>query len=362
VAAKAGPVPTHERLGPDDCENLQDKRKPAIQLDQEPAITVRKPDATRQPTPHDIQLMSKHRVLSFKPQLRLEWRPQDGQNETEQPDHSASIGDSITASTRIRFSVHTAVRRDSNSSRASALRSVLRSVCIASDCTVAKRILDTVVELVDEKLALLVGLEPVGDVGIGAEPANDPAVSVADRQRARQEPAILSNRESVFPGLTAHEAHLDLRQHLVRMVGMDRDPPAAGRHVGQTCPGVVEPALVEPVGQAFRIDHPGELTHVICQRAEFGFAFRKLRLAHHAIRDVIPFDENAAHDALLIDNWLVDEIEITLLESPVAVQLDRAAAPLNRLSAKDYRFKGSSLPSFGSEFSVHTVERRYRAG
>jgi hypothetical protein len=68
---------------------------------------VREPDATRQPTPHDIQLMSKHRVLSFKPQLRLEWRGQDGQNETEQPDHSASLGDSITASTQIRFSVHT---------------------------------------------------------------------------------------------------------------------------------------------------------------------------------------------------------------------------------------------------------------
>jgi hypothetical protein len=50
--------------------------------------------------------MSKHRVLSFKPQL-LEWRGQDGQNETKQPDHSASLGDSITSSTRIRFSVHT---------------------------------------------------------------------------------------------------------------------------------------------------------------------------------------------------------------------------------------------------------------
>jgi hypothetical protein len=24
VAAKTGPMPTHERLGPDDCENLQD--------------------------------------------------------------------------------------------------------------------------------------------------------------------------------------------------------------------------------------------------------------------------------------------------------------------------------------------------
>jgi hypothetical protein len=51
--------------------------------------------------------MSKHRVLSLKPQLRLEWRGQDGQSETEQPDHSASLGDSITSSTRIGFSVHT---------------------------------------------------------------------------------------------------------------------------------------------------------------------------------------------------------------------------------------------------------------
>src|SRR6476469_4393624 len=63
-----------------------------------------------QPAPQNIQLMSKHRVLSFKPQLRLEWRGQDGQSETEQPDHSASLGDSITASTRIRLSVHTPAR------------------------------------------------------------------------------------------------------------------------------------------------------------------------------------------------------------------------------------------------------------
>src|SRR6202045_4745023 len=100
-------MPTHDRLGADDCENLQDRRKPGIQLDKEPAITVREPDATMQPTPHDIQLMSKHRVLSLKPQLRLEWQGQDGQSETEQPDHFASLGDSITSSTRIRFSVHT---------------------------------------------------------------------------------------------------------------------------------------------------------------------------------------------------------------------------------------------------------------
>jgi hypothetical protein len=46
---------------------------------------------------------------AFKLACGLEWRGQDGQNETEQPDHSASLGDSITASTRIRFSVHTTV-------------------------------------------------------------------------------------------------------------------------------------------------------------------------------------------------------------------------------------------------------------
>jgi Resolvase, N terminal domain len=53
--------------------------------------------------------MSEHRILSFKPQLRLEWQSQDGQSETEHPDHSASLSDSITSSTRIRFSVHTGV-------------------------------------------------------------------------------------------------------------------------------------------------------------------------------------------------------------------------------------------------------------
>src|SRR5260370_33875679 len=85
-------MPTHEGVGPDDCENLQDRRKPAIKQDKEPPIIVRKPDATIESAPHDIQLMSKHRVLSLKPQLRLEWRGQHGQNETEQPDHGPRGG------------------------------------------------------------------------------------------------------------------------------------------------------------------------------------------------------------------------------------------------------------------------------
>ena len=37
-------------------------------LDREPAIMVREPDATLQPPPQDHQLMSKRRVVGFKPQ------------------------------------------------------------------------------------------------------------------------------------------------------------------------------------------------------------------------------------------------------------------------------------------------------
>jgi hypothetical protein len=40
---------------------------------------VGEPDATMQTAPQDNQLMSKHRVLGFKPKLRPEWRGQDGQ-------------------------------------------------------------------------------------------------------------------------------------------------------------------------------------------------------------------------------------------------------------------------------------------
>ena len=74
VAAKSGPMPTHERLGSDDRENLQDRREPSIQLDKEPAIVVREPDPALHLTPQDDQLMSERRILCLKSALRLEWR------------------------------------------------------------------------------------------------------------------------------------------------------------------------------------------------------------------------------------------------------------------------------------------------
>jgi hypothetical protein len=71
---KSGPMPTHERLGLNDLDDLQNRRKPSIQLDKEPAIAVREPGPPLNLTPQNDQLMSERRILCFKPALRLEWR------------------------------------------------------------------------------------------------------------------------------------------------------------------------------------------------------------------------------------------------------------------------------------------------
>jgi hypothetical protein len=67
-------MPPHERLRLNDLDDLQNRRKPSIQLDKEPAIAVREPDPTLKLTPQNDQLMSQRRILCFKPPLRLESR------------------------------------------------------------------------------------------------------------------------------------------------------------------------------------------------------------------------------------------------------------------------------------------------
>src|SRR5262249_32528276 len=108
VATKAGAMPTDERLWTDDRDDLQDRRKPSIQLDKEQAIAVRKPDASVDYPAQHNHLVSERRIFGFKSALRLKWRDQDVKNKTEQRDHCApTLGDSLPQSIRIRFSVHT---------------------------------------------------------------------------------------------------------------------------------------------------------------------------------------------------------------------------------------------------------------
>src|SRR5882762_7843454 len=62
---------------------LRTDGKPSIQLDEEPTITVREPDAATHLPPQYDQLMSKRSVLCLKSALRLERRGEQGQEEAE---------------------------------------------------------------------------------------------------------------------------------------------------------------------------------------------------------------------------------------------------------------------------------------
>jgi hypothetical protein len=60
ITAKAGPMPTHERFRLDNRHDLQDRGKPAIHLNEEPAIVVGKLGSTPHLAPQNDQLMSKY--------------------------------------------------------------------------------------------------------------------------------------------------------------------------------------------------------------------------------------------------------------------------------------------------------------
>ena len=81
VPAKAGAMPTHESLGLDDRDCLQDQRKQSIQLDQEQSIVVPELNTTSHLPSQHGQLMSERRVLCFKSTLRLERRGEQRQEE-----------------------------------------------------------------------------------------------------------------------------------------------------------------------------------------------------------------------------------------------------------------------------------------
>jgi hypothetical protein len=88
-------MPTQQRFGSNNHENRKDRREPAIELDQEPAVVVREASPALQLALQNDQLMSKHCILRLKPDVRLEWRGQHRQNEADQRDDRANLADSI---------------------------------------------------------------------------------------------------------------------------------------------------------------------------------------------------------------------------------------------------------------------------
>jgi hypothetical protein len=90
-------MPTHQGLGIDNRDDLQDQREPSIQLDKEPPIVVGKQYPAWLVTPQDIQLMSERHVLRLEPALRLEWQGNKAQDEAEQRNHRMpTVGDSFS--------------------------------------------------------------------------------------------------------------------------------------------------------------------------------------------------------------------------------------------------------------------------
>src|SRR6202171_6768092 len=73
IVAKAGPMPAYQRIGSNNHESRKGRRKPAIELNEEPAVVVSETSPALQLAPQDHQLMSERSILSLKPDLRLEW-------------------------------------------------------------------------------------------------------------------------------------------------------------------------------------------------------------------------------------------------------------------------------------------------
>jgi hypothetical protein len=85
---------------------LKTEGKPSIRLDQEQAIAVRALDVTSHLPPQHGQLMPERGVLCLKSALRR--RCEQRQEEAEQRNHRRyRLGDSVTQSIRMSFSVHT---------------------------------------------------------------------------------------------------------------------------------------------------------------------------------------------------------------------------------------------------------------
>jgi len=64
IAAKAGPMLTYQRFGSNNRENRKDRRKPAVELNEEPAVVARETSPALQFTPQDHQLMSERGILT----------------------------------------------------------------------------------------------------------------------------------------------------------------------------------------------------------------------------------------------------------------------------------------------------------
>ena len=64
-------MPTHQCLRTDDGEDVQQRQKPSVELDEKPTVGVPQPGTTLHLAPQNNQLLSERRVLGLKRLLDL---------------------------------------------------------------------------------------------------------------------------------------------------------------------------------------------------------------------------------------------------------------------------------------------------
>jgi hypothetical protein len=87
VAAKAGSMPAHQGLGPDDCYRLEDRWIPTIELDEEQAIAIGQLYPPVHLAPEHDQLLSERGILGFKSALGPEECGEQVEEQQNQRDH-----------------------------------------------------------------------------------------------------------------------------------------------------------------------------------------------------------------------------------------------------------------------------------
>ncbi len=122
----------------------------------------------------------------------------------------------------------------------------------------------------------LLGFDLFGYVGVGADPADDRAGLVADRQSPRQKPPVgavlASERKCVLPRGAVFEALPKAPDDTIHVRGMVDFLPTPALRLLERRAGVIVPALVAPIGPALGVRRPGELTDVVGELAESGLA------------------------------------------------------------------------------------------
>src|ERR1700687_529645 len=146
---------------------------------------------------------------------------------------------------------------------------------------------------------MLLGSHAFADVGVRAEPPQNPSFRVTDGNSSREEPAVVAiptaEGERVFPDLAALETFADLGHNLLHMVWVMYLLPTPASHLHQGSAGVIKPSLVVPEDVALLIGHPRQLGNVVRQGAEALLTFAQ-RFLRKLASEAVPLDDTGSRN------------------------------------------------------------------